>query len=185
MSATMARQGWRVQLEQSDMRLAWNIVKMANGGFSQAAIEKMQLLIKIPSAEVREEKKRGVEFPGHRKLKAAMERHPALVRENQMDGFLPCRNCIAMNLQTRLRWEETGASPPDQVTPPPGMPPVPPRDNDGAKHSAMDCVPPGYVYIHTPLPNAQFLNLDAFAKDWKRDEDCIPDLLTDEGTSTG
>jgi len=33
MSATMARQGGRVQLEQSDMRLAWNMAKTAKGGF--------------------------------------------------------------------------------------------------------------------------------------------------------
>jgi hypothetical protein len=31
MSATMARQGVRVQLEQSDMRLAWNMAKVATG----------------------------------------------------------------------------------------------------------------------------------------------------------
>jgi len=38
MSATMARQGGRVQLEKSDMRLALNMAKMARGGFSRAAI---------------------------------------------------------------------------------------------------------------------------------------------------
>jgi hypothetical protein len=39
MSATMARQGGPVQLEQSDMRLALNIVKLAKEGFSHTAIE--------------------------------------------------------------------------------------------------------------------------------------------------
>ena len=57
MSATMARQGGRVQLEQSDMGLALNMAKTAKGGFSCAAIKEMQQLIKIPHAEVREEKK--------------------------------------------------------------------------------------------------------------------------------
>jgi len=90
MSATMARQGGRVQLEQSDMRLALNMATMAKGGISRAAIEETQRLIKKPRAEVREEKKRGVEFPGHNKVKAAIERHPAMVRENQTDGCLPC-----------------------------------------------------------------------------------------------
>ena len=52
MSATMARQGGHVQLEQSDMRLALNMVKMAKGGFSRAAIEETQYLIKKPCAEV-------------------------------------------------------------------------------------------------------------------------------------
>ena len=64
MSATMARQGGRVQLEQSDMCLALNIAKMAKGGFSRAAIEETQQLIKKPRSEVREEKKRVMSFPG-------------------------------------------------------------------------------------------------------------------------
>ena len=72
MSATMARQGGRVQLEQSDMRLALNMAKMAKRGFSLAAIEVTQHLFKKPCAEVREEKKWGVEFAGHRKVKAAV-----------------------------------------------------------------------------------------------------------------
>jgi hypothetical protein len=53
----MARQGGRVQLEQSDMRLALNMAKMAKGGFSCATIEETQQLIKKPCAEVQEEKK--------------------------------------------------------------------------------------------------------------------------------
>jgi len=73
MSATMARQGGRVQQEQSDMRLALNMAKRAKGGFSRSAIEETQHLIKKPRPEVREVKKRGVEFPGHRKVKAAIE----------------------------------------------------------------------------------------------------------------
>jgi len=44
-----------------------------------AAIEGMQLLIKKPHAEVQEEKKRRVEFPGHKKVKAAIERHLEIV----------------------------------------------------------------------------------------------------------
>jgi len=83
MSATMARQGGRIQLEQSDMRLALNMAKMAQGGFSRAAVEETQYLIKKPHAEVREEKKVGVEFPGHNKVKAAIARHPAMLRQNQ------------------------------------------------------------------------------------------------------
>jgi len=60
MSATMAREGGWVQLEQSDMRLALNMAKMAKGGVSRSAIEKTQFLIKKPWAAVRQEKKRGV-----------------------------------------------------------------------------------------------------------------------------
>jgi hypothetical protein len=66
MSATIARQGGRVQLEHSDMCLALNMAKMAKEGFLRAAIEDTKYLIKKPRADVREEKNRGVEFPGHK-----------------------------------------------------------------------------------------------------------------------
>jgi len=55
MSATMARQADWVQLEQSDMRLALNLAKMAKGGFLRAALEESQLLIKKLRAKVQEE----------------------------------------------------------------------------------------------------------------------------------
>jgi hypothetical protein len=32
--------------------------------------------------------------------------------------------------------------------------------------------------MHSPLPNTQFLNHNAFAKDSKHDKDFIPDLLS-------
>jgi hypothetical protein len=73
---------------------------MANVGLSGAAIEETQQLIKKPQPEVREEKKRGVELPGHNEVKAAMERHLAMVHENQMDGCLPCPNGTAKNPET-------------------------------------------------------------------------------------
>jgi histone H3/H4 len=65
MSATMARQGGRVQLEQSDMCVALNMATMATGGFSRTAIEETQQLINKPQAEIWEEMMREVEFPGH------------------------------------------------------------------------------------------------------------------------
>jgi hypothetical protein len=88
----MARQGGRVQLEQSDMRLALNMAKMAKVGISHSAIEETKCLIKKPRAEVREENQWGAEFPGHKKVKAAIQRHPAMLRQNQMSGCLPCQN---------------------------------------------------------------------------------------------
>jgi len=109
MSATMARQGGWVQLEQSDMRLGMNMAKMAEHGFLRAAIEEKQQLIMKPRAEVREEKKLGVVFPGHNKEKAAIERHPAIVWESQTHGCRPCQNGTSMNPQTRLRPKDTGA----------------------------------------------------------------------------
>jgi len=42
MSATMARQGGWVKLEQSNMHLALNMAKMAKGGFLRTAVEKMK-----------------------------------------------------------------------------------------------------------------------------------------------
>jgi len=57
MSATMARQGGRVQLAQFDMRLALNMAKMAKGGCSHTAIQETQQLTKKHRAEVRGEKK--------------------------------------------------------------------------------------------------------------------------------
>jgi hypothetical protein len=100
MSATMARQGGRVQLEQSDLGLALNMAKMAKGVFSCSAMEKMQQLLMKPSARVREEMKWGVEFPGYNKVKPAMKRHRAMVSENQMKSCLSSQNGTAKNKQT-------------------------------------------------------------------------------------
>jgi len=185
MSATMARQGGRVQLEQSDKHLALNMAKRAKERFSRAAIEKTQEVIKKPRAKVGEEKKRGGVFPGHNKVKAAIERHLANVRENQTDGWLPCQNGTAKNPQTRWRRIGTGASAPPPVPPRPGAPPAPPDDSERTQSSETEGVPPGYVYIHTPLRSARFINLDPYANDYMRNNDFNPDLLTDEGLSTG
>jgi len=73
MSATMARKGGRVQLEQSDMRLALNMAKMAKGWFSCAILEDTQQHIKKTCTELREEKKHAVKVAGHHKVTAAME----------------------------------------------------------------------------------------------------------------
>jgi hypothetical protein len=133
MSATMARQGGRIQLEQSDMRLSLNMGKMATEGISRAVIEEMKYLIKKPRAEIREEKNRGAELAGHTKVKAAIQRHPAMLRHNQISGCLRCQNVNAKNLQTRWRHKGIGAPPPARrrvwtpalTPPPPGTPPAP------------------------------------------------------------
>jgi hypothetical protein len=184
MSATMARQGGRVQLEQSDTRLALNRAKMAKGAFSCAAVEETQQLIIKPRAEVREEKKRGVVFPGHKKVKATMERHPAMVYKNHMAGCHPCQNGTAMNPQTRWRRKGTTAPRPEPAAPlpgtpsPPGTPPAPPGDTEGNESYEIEGMPSRCVYMHSPLPNTQFFNHNGFAKDSKRNKDFIPDLLS-------
>jgi hypothetical protein len=96
----MMRQGDRVQLEQSDKHLALTMAKMAQGGFPHPTIEKTQQLNKIAYAEVREAKKPGVEFAGHRKVKATIQRHLAMVYKNHMASCHPCQNGTAKNLQT-------------------------------------------------------------------------------------
>jgi len=65
------------------------------------------------------------------------------------------------------------------------MPPAPPDDSQRTQSSKTEGVRPGYLYIHTPLASAQFFYLDPYAKDRMRNEEFIPDLLTDEGPSTG
>jgi len=186
MSATMARQRGRVQLEQYDMRLALNMAKMAKEGFSCAAIEETKYLIKKPRAEVREEKKRGVEFPGYKKVKAAIQRHPAMLRQNQTSGCLPCQNGTVKNPQTRWIRKGTGAPPPapcrewipEPTPPPPGTPPTPTGNTSGAQPAEMINLPAGYMYSHTALLCAEYFEDD---EDTEHDTDFDPDMLTDEG----
>jgi hypothetical protein len=56
MTAGMARQGGLVQLERSDMRLAFNMAKLAKCGIYRTAIEKTQYIFNIHRAKVREDK---------------------------------------------------------------------------------------------------------------------------------
>jgi len=183
MSSTIARQGDRVQLEHSDMRLAFNMGKMAKGGFSCAAIEETQHQIKKPHAEVREEKKRGVEFPEPKKGKAAMERHPAMVYKNHTAGWPPCQNGTAKNLQICWRRKGTAALPTESAAPVPGTPSSPGTpavaqgDTEGNESYEMEGMPSKRVYMHSLHPNTQFFNHTVFAKDSKRDTEFIPDLL--------
>ena len=75
------------------MHLALNMTAMANGGFIDVTREKMQYVIKIPYADVQEERKLRIVFPVHRNVNTAIERHPAMVCENQMHGCIPCQIC--------------------------------------------------------------------------------------------
>jgi len=186
MSATMATQGGRVQLEQSDMRLALNMAKMAKEGFSRTAIEKMKYLIKKPRAEVREEMQQGVEFPGHKKVKAAIQRHLAMLHHNPTYGCLLCQNGTAKNPQTRWRRKGTGAPPAAQrrvrtlepTPPPPGTPSAPTGNTPRAQLSEIVNLLAGYMYSHTALLFAQFFKDD---EDTEHDTDFDPDMLTYDG----
>ena len=180
----MATEGGWVQLEQSDMRLALNVAKMTKRGFSSTAINEMNQLIKIPRAEVGEAKNWWVKFAGHKKVKAEIERHVAMICETQTDSCLPGQHGTAKNPRSCLRRIGTGAPPPQPVPPRPKTPPAPPGDTEQNQSTEIEGAPPGYVYIHTSLPNAQFFNHDAYAKDRKHNKDFIPDLLTDQRPST-
>jgi len=134
MSATLARQGGRIQLEQSNMLLAWNMAKLGDGGFLYTAMEEIQYLITRPHGEAQEVRKGGVKSPGHGEMKSATEKHPPMVCENQIDSCLLYENGTAKNTQTQWRGNRTGAPPPDQpreLTPDPM--PTPPR-NQPALH---------------------------------------------------
>jgi len=41
------------------------------------------------------------------------------------------------------------------------------------------------VYSHTDLPCTEYFTPDAYAQDNQQDKDFDPNMLTDEGTSTG
>ena len=79
----MSWQGGQVQLEQSNIRLALNVAKMAKEGFLGAATEETQCPITPPNADIRVEKKRRVQIPGHTNVDPAIERHPAMLRQKQ------------------------------------------------------------------------------------------------------
>lgn len=162
-----------------------NMTNTAKRRFLRAVIEGMQPLIDKLHAEVCEMKKRGVEFLADEKVKAAMESHLAMVCENQINGYHPHQYTTAWNPQTQWQSKETGAPPPQLGPSLPGTPPTPPDDCEESQSPEIEGAPPGYMYIHTPLPNAQILNLDAHAKDWKHNKADIPDWLTDDGPSTG
>jgi len=188
MSATMARQGGRVQLEQSDMRLALNTAKMAKEGFLRAAIEETKYLIKKSRAEVREEKKRGVEFPGHKKVKAAIQRHPAMLRHNQTSGCLPCQNVTAKNSADTLVTQR------NRCTPPPPRP-TQSADSRADSTSARQATRPNRYHLQSSTDwNRQFAgriylfiyssSLVEFSEDdedTEHDTDFDPDMLTDDG----
>jgi hypothetical protein len=63
-------------------------------------IEEIQYLIQKPRVEVREEKQSAVVFPGHGKVTAVMKRPPDIIRQNHMNGCLPCQYATARNPQT-------------------------------------------------------------------------------------
>ena len=69
--------------------------------------------------------------------------------------------------------------------PVPGIPPAPPSNNGLAQRFRILNLVVRYSYAHTSLPSAEHFTSDAHAQDSQHDTDSDPDMLTDEGTSTG
>jgi hypothetical protein len=92
----MCKQAGRVQLEQSDLRLA---KEKYEKGLTPANVNETLEIIRKPLCE---EKRRGVEFEGH-KSKAVMKVHPAMNKRKLPPGCLPCQNGIARNPETRWK----------------------------------------------------------------------------------
>jgi len=113
-----------------------------------------------------------------------MERHPAMVYKNHTAGCLPCQNGTAKNQQTHWRRKGTAAPLPEPAAPlprrpsPPGTAPPPACNAEGNHSHDIEGMPSRCVYMHSPLPNTQFFNYNAFAKDSTCDKDFIPDLLS-------
>jgi len=186
MSPTISSQGDRVELELSDMRLALNITKMAKEGLSRATIEETKCIIQKPHTKVCEEETRGVEFPGYNKMRAAIQRNPAMLRNNQTSGCLPCQNRNAKNLLMRWRRQGTCAPPPTRRTvqtpqltlPLSGTPPTPTGNTFRTQPSEIINLPPRYKYSPTALSRAEFLDDD---ENTQHHTNVDPDMLTDEG----
>jgi len=107
-----------------------------------------------------------------------------MVYKNHKAGCLPCQHGTARDQQTRWRHKGTAARPPQLAAPSPerppapGTPPAPPVDAGGNGHYHIEGMPSKCVYLHSPFPNTQFFNHNAYAKDSKCDTPFIPDLLS-------
>lgn len=84
----MARRGDRVQLEESHNVQALSIAKMANGGYSHATIEEVQYLSKKYRNRVWEGRRQDIEFPVYRKVKVAIEKQMAMVRQYCTEDYI-------------------------------------------------------------------------------------------------
>jgi hypothetical protein len=130
--------------------------------------------------------KRAVEFPGHKKVNAAIQRHPVMLHQNHMSGCLPSQNASPNNPQTHWRRQRTGEPPPDrrgEWTPESTPPlfstlPSPTSHTDRAQHSEIVNLPVGYTFSHTVFPCAALFNDD---EDTQHETDFDPAMLTDQG----
>jgi hypothetical protein len=160
-------------------------------------LDETQDLIKKPRTKVEEEMMCGVQFPEHNKVQAAIEWHLAMLRQNHMTRCLPCHNGTANTPQTHFRCNGTGAPLPNrrswqtpmptpELTPSlPGQPPASTSHTSVAQCLKIINLLAGYAYSHISLPCAGSCILDSSAQDSEHHTNFDPDMLPDEGTSTG
>jgi hypothetical protein len=113
MSAMGAWQGGRVQLEQSNMCIAFSMAIIATRRFTWAAIVETQYKIIQPWAEIQVESNWGWQCDGQNNMKETIVRHPAIHQESQMAGGNPMHNTSALIPQSHWRGEGIGAPAPD------------------------------------------------------------------------
>jgi len=193
MSAPKARLGGRVQLVQCDMRLAINMARMAKGGFSHAAIEETQYRMKKLHAEVRDEKKQGVEIYGcERRRLRYNDARLCFIQTKQTDAFLAkmarqsiCSHPGGAKERVHLRLADTDSL--HQIRCHSRQEyhlsqPVRPREHKGPKVTIYH---PEMCINTLHFPNVQFVYLDVYTQDGQHDTDYNPVMLPDGGTSTG
>jgi len=88
----MALQGGQVQLELSDMCLALKMSEMAKGGQLHTAIDGTQYRIQLLPRKAQEQTMWGVQFPSDTMGNTAIERKPAIIRQNHTAGCFPHQN---------------------------------------------------------------------------------------------
>ena len=122
-------------------------------------------------------------------MKAAIQRHLAMLCQNQTSGCLPCQSRTTKNWETHWRRKVTGAPPPTgrtvrtpEPTPTlPGGPFAPPAKTGntfGGQCSEMVDLPARYTYSHTAVPCAEPFDDD---DDTQHYTDSDADMLTDQG----
>jgi hypothetical protein len=114
-----------------------------------------------------------------------IEIQQGMVCANLTDGSLPSENCTANSQQTLWRGNGTVTPLPDPMPSPTRKLPALPGEHIGGYCAQIDSLLPGYLYISTRFPNAIFSKPNAYAQDPKHYIDFIPNLLMDEGISTG
>jgi hypothetical protein len=112
--------------------------------------------------------------------------------QNDNAGCLCCLHSTTKHLYILWRCKGKGAPPPDEhsqlsTEPTPALPGMaPPLTGNHSRDQIFEIIDliVGHISAHTYLPRAEFLTLDASAKDRQLNADIDPDMLTDEGTTT-